>query len=139
MEPEPEEVDTKREDDEGEESGCKVTCELFLKQRQFHGQGGDGYDREATTVVEKIPEIHRDGSTDSEECEQTDILCTHDERQCDARRNKPYPPLLRERLMSIRVEFDVHPNRHGNTKYQRRIQKNQSLLCQLRIVYPCQG
>src|SRR5271154_1014425 len=93
------------------------------------------YDGETATIVKKIPEIDCDGSTNSDEREQTDVFRTHDKRKCHARSNKPCPPLFRERLMSIRVEFDIHPNRHCNTKHQRRIQKNQSLLCQLCIIY----
>ena len=93
------------------------------------------YDGETATIVKKIPEIDCDGSTNSDEREQTDVFRTHDKRKCHARSNKPCPPLFRECLMSIGVEFDIHPNRHRNTKHQRRIQKNQSLLCQLRIIY----
>jgi hypothetical protein len=120
---EPEEVEQERDEDETERAGGEVLAEIDQRERAL-----------ATVDIEKIPEVNGDSSSDSEEGEGTDILGGDNAAERKASEKEPLPPLPSERLVSQLIEPDIAEQTTRHRKDERRIQKNQSRLSNMRVI-----
>lgn len=93
--------------------------------------------RESTLLaidVKEIPKVEHDWYADGEEGEGSNILGGNDTAEGDTSQEQPLPPLPAECDVSMLVESDVAVDTESHSKYQCRIEEDESSLSNVSIV-----
>lgn len=120
MDLEPEEVEEERHNNQTDCASNKVLGKLL------HGQ--------SIAVVEQVPEINRNSSSDSHKGKDTDVFSGDGARKRKTGKEEPLPPFTRERSFAELGESDVTEEGAGHGKDQGGIEEDQASLADVGIV-----
>ena len=117
MDLEPEQIEEEWYNDETNHSSAKVLAECWeIKRSSF------------SVDIKQIPQVDRNGTTDSQKDEKTNIFCRDHTAHIETRQQKPFPPFSSKRIVTLLVESDIAVNACGHKEDQSCVEKNQTSL-----------